>query len=413
MKKKNILMKVLALATMVLLVGNTVSVYGEEEDAEDRSISDHEIHELDSGTVVEPTCMEKGYTLYKCTVEGCTYEERRDEKEALGHDMKEIFRTENADGETGKITYECQRKGCSYQETVDVIDRPGTPKPDPSETPEPSEKPQKTETPTPVPTDKPEEKDDKDPSEETDPDTEDDAISYSSATSTDIVTEYDPETAYGTLKSVHKPDTVDEKEDIEGRTVPKDTLDITRDANGNLTDLAISCELDEIKNGYSVISEAETLKSISLVNKVEPGAYWITLRAANAARELGIRAEEVKKGLILIFTENKEPLYVTEVSEDKKNIILHMSSGGTCEIRKDVRDFTVDKLPESETGASQILLNKLKTDTPKIGFGCADAAQLEKKEKEYREKDYWLLPYDDQEQDPAVITVYEKIQDTY
>ena len=438
MKRKKIFVKALALTATVFLAGSSITVYGEAadanntRDAEDTeqnadkdnsqepdpaSISDHEVHELDGGIVIEPTCTEKGYTLYKCTVDGCDYEIKKDEKDPLGHDMKEISRSEATEVEPGKIIYECQREGCSHQEVVKMAEHPGDPEEDP-EKPNPSEKPEPSVTPEPTTPAKPDNTDQNDPSEEEpeiDPDTEDDSQSYSSSTSTDIVTEYDPETAYSTMKAVHKPDTADETEDIEGRTVPEDTVDITRDADGNLTDLSVSTELEEIENGFSVISEAETLHSVSIVNKVNPGAYWITLKSKSPAREMGIHLEHTKTGVTVTLTENKNPLHIIRVTEDKKNVILHTSSGGTCEIRKDARNFTADELKVSGLQLDQICLRDPKSNAPKIGFASSDTEndKEDKNVQKYKEKDYWLLPYDEQEQEPVVITIYEKIKDTY
>ena len=436
MKWKTIFVKALALTTTVFLTGNSMIVYGETENTnntrdidkdnsqapDSASVSDHKVHELDEGIVVPPTCTEKGYTLYKCMADGCDYEIKKDEKDPLGHDMKEISRTEATDGEPGKIVYECQREGCSHQETVNTADHPGDSKDDPEDhaKPEPSRESELSVTPEPTVPGKPDNTDKENPSEEeaeTDPDTEDDSQSYSSSISTDIVTEYDPETAYSTMKAVHKPDTADETEDIEGRTVPEDTVDITRDDAGNLTDLSVSTKLKEIENGFSVISEAETLRSVSVVNRVNPGAYRITLKSKSPAGEMGIHLEHTKTGVTVTLTENKKTLHITRVTEDAKNIILHTSSGGTCEICKEAGNFTADELNISGEQMDQICLRDLKSSAPKIEFASSDndkKSESEKKDSEkYKEKDYWLLPYDEQEQEPVVITIYEKIKDTY
>ena len=436
MKWKNIFVKALALTATVFLTGNSMIVYGETENTnntrdidkdnsqapDSASVSDHKVHELDEGIVVPPTCTEKGYTLYKCMADGCDYTIKKDEKDPLGHDMKEISRTEATDGEPGKIVYECQREGCSYQETVNTAEHPGDSKDDSEDPakPEASRGPELSVTPEPTVPGKPDNTDKENPSEEeaeTDPDTEDDSQSYSSSISTDIITEYDPETAYSTMKAVHKPDTVDETEDIEGRTVPEDTVDITRDDAGNLTDLSVSTKLKEIENGFSVISEAEALRSVSVVNRVNPGAYRITLKSKSPAGEMGIHLEHTKTGVTVTLTENKKLLHITRVTEDAKNIILHTSSGGTCEIRKDTRKFTADELTAAGAQMDQICLWDLKSDAPKIEFASSDndkKSELEKKDSEkYKEKDYWLLPYDEQYQEPVVITIYEKIKDTY
>ena len=440
MKRRNIFVKVLTLTVTIFLAGNSMTVYGEAkninntrdteqntdkdncQEPDPASVSDHKVHELDEGTVVPPTCTEMGYTLYKCMVDGCDYEIKKDEKDPLGHDMKEISRTEVTNGEPGKIVYECQREGCSHQETVNAAEHPGDSKVDPEDSakPEPSQKPEPSVTPESTDPGKPDNTDKENPSEEeseTDPDTEGDSQSYSASTSTDIVTEYDPETAYSTMKGVHKPDTADETEDIEGRTVPEDTVDITRDDDGNLTDLSVSTELEEIENGFSVISEEETLRSVSVVNKVNPGAYRITLKSKSPAGEMGIHLEHTKTGVTVALTENKKSLFITRVTEGAKNIILHTSSGGTCEIRKDAGNFTADELNISGEQMDQICLRDLKSSAPKIEFASSDndkKSESEKKDSEkYKEKDYWLLPYDEQYQEPVVITIYEKIKDAY
>lgn len=438
MKWKNIFVKALALTATVFLTGNSMTVYGETENTnntgdteqntdkdngqapDSASVSDHKVHELDKGIVVPPTCTEKGYTLYKCMADGCDYTIKKDEKDPLGHDMKEISRTEATDGKPGKIVYECQREGCSYQETVNTAEHSGNSKDAPKDPakPEPSRGPELSVTPEPTVPGKPNNTDKENPSEEeteTESDTEDDSQSYSFSISTDIITEYDPETAYSTMKAVHKPDTADETEDIEGRTVPEDTVDITRDDDGNLTDLSVSTELKEIENGFSVISEAETLRSVTVVNRVNPGAYRITLKSKSPAGEMGIHLKHTKTRVTVTLTENKKLLHITRVTEDAKNIILHTSSGGTCEIRKDKRNFTADELNISGEKMDQIFLRDLKSNAPKIGFASSDTEndKEDKNVQQYKEKDYWLLPYDEQEQEPVVITIYEKIKDTY
>ena len=130
---------------------------------------------------------------------------------------------------------------------------------------------------------------------------------------------------------------------------------------------------------------------------------------------MGIHLEHTKTRVTVTLTENKKLLHITRVTEDAKNIILHTSSGGTCEIRKDTRKFTADELTAAGAQMDQICLWDLKSDAPKIGFASSDTEndKEDKNVQKYKEKDYWLLPYDEQEQEPVVITIYEKIKDTY
>ena len=131
--------ELLACLMILSLAGNSMVVYGDtaktnnvstgeenpsqekpEERPEERQQGEHEKHEMDEGTLIAQTCTEKGYTLYRCKTEGCTYEERKDEKDPLGHDLKEVSRTE-AEGEIpGYILYECQRENCNYQIKTEI-----------------------------------------------------------------------------------------------------------------------------------------------------------------------------------------------------------------------------------------------------------------------------------------------------
>lgn len=52
----------------------------------------------------------------------------------------------------------------------------------------------------------------------------------------------------------------EEVEEIEGKTVADNTARISRDEQGNITDLAISTEIEKIKNGFSLTSEAKTVE---------------------------------------------------------------------------------------------------------------------------------------------------------
>lgn len=89
------------------------------------------------------TCTESGYTLYEC--EKCG-EDKKDEAEALGHDLVIVSQKDASDTEDGEIVKKCSR--CEYTETT-VIPKP---------TKEPTDAPTqaKTEKPTDKPTKAPE-----------------------------------------------------------------------------------------------------------------------------------------------------------------------------------------------------------------------------------------------------------------
>lgn len=330
MRKKSKSAAILAVVMAMTLAGSS-AVYAEENSSaktaetddnekEDTRAAENEPapcnegeHELIESKVVLPTCTERGYTIYKCKVDGCTYEEKRDETAALGHELKEVSIQEATADKPGVITYKCQRQGCDYTELSEIPvkntnavdgktddadtktdEKPGTDadgksedgKTDASEENKNSNTENasvdkdstsgKTE-----PTDSDTSADSKNEGAEKDlpeedlpeedlseEDIDEEYASFASSTSTDIVTEYDPETAVGTI-CVAKKDSDDptETEEVTGMTVPAGTTEIKKDADGNITDLAVSTVIDEVKNGFSLTSENKKLHSISISDK--------------------------------------------------------------------------------------------------------------------------------------------------
>ena len=317
-------------------------------------------------------------------MDGCTYEEKRDETAALGHELKEVSIQEATADKPGVITYKCQRQGCDYTELAEISvkntnavdgktddadtktdEKPGTDadgksedgKTDASEENKNSNTENasvdkdstsgKTE-----PTDSDTSADSKNEGAEKDlpeedlseEDIDEEYASYASSTSTDIVTEYDPETAVGTIR-VAKKDSDDptETEEVTGMTVPAGTTEIKKDADGNITDLAVSTAIDEVKNGFSLTSENKKLHSISISDKKNPKDHWITLSAKESATELGIRLRNGNNKIIITLTENEKPLNIIKVSDTEKDVILTTSTDGTCVINKAVQNISVDK----------------------------------------------------------------------
>ena len=172
-------------------------------------------------------------------------------------------------------------------------------------------------------------------------DIDEEYASYASSTSTDIVTEYDPETAVGTIR-VAKKDSDDptETEEVTGMTVPTETTEIRKDADGNITDLAVSTAIDEVKNGFSLTSENKKLHSIAIIDEKDPVNHWITLSAKETASELGIRLRRDGNKIIITLTENEKPLNIIKVSDSEKEVILTTSTNGTCVINKAVQNIS-------------------------------------------------------------------------
>ena len=101
-------------------------------------VCDHEYNLLEEKAA---NCVESGYTLYEC--EKCG-EDKKEEHEALGHDLVIESQKDASDAEDGEIVKQCSR--CDYTESTVV------PKP----TKEPTKKP--TDAPTQAKTEKPTEK---------------------------------------------------------------------------------------------------------------------------------------------------------------------------------------------------------------------------------------------------------------
>lgn len=502
MRKKSKSAAILAVVMAMTLAGSS-AVYAEENSSaktaetddnekEDTRAAENEPapcnegeHELIESKVVLPTCTERGYTIYKCKVDGCAYEEKRDETAALGHELKEVSIQEATADKPGVITYKCQRQGCDYTELAEIPvkntnavdgktddadtktdEKPGTDadgksedgKTDASEGNKNSNTENdsvdkdstsgKTE-----PADSDTSADSKNEGAEKDlpeedlseEDIDEEYASYASSTSTDIVTEYDPETAVGTIR-VAKKDSDDptETEEVTGMTVPTETTEIKKDSEGNITDLAISTSIDEIKNGFSLTSEKKKLHSIAIINKEAPKNHWITLSAKETASELGIHLHNENNKIIITLTENEKPLNIIKVSDTEKELLLTTSTAGTCVINKAVQNISVDKdgkYSDKKTlgRKNQIILNdvngsapyleleyvkdevattsasekdedaarNLETKNTKAGDSESKGAEAEK-QKDPDEELYWIQPYGEENQEPIVITVYKK-----
>ena len=502
MRKKSKSAAILAVVMAMTLAGSS-AVYAEENSSaktaetddnekEDTRAAENEPapcnegeHELIESKVVLPTCTERGYTIYKCKVDGCTYEEKRDETAALGHELKEVSIQEATADKPGVITYKCQRQGCDYTELAEIPvkntnavdgktddadtktdEKPGTDadgksedgKTDASEENKNSNTENasvdkdstsgKTE-----PADSDTSADSKNEGAEKDlpeedlpeEDIDEEYASYASSTSTDIVTEYDPETAVGTIR-VAKKDSDDptETEEVTGMTVPTETTEIRKDSEGNITDLAISTSINEIKNGFSLTSENKKLHSIAIIDEKDPENHWITLRAKETVSELGIHIYNGNNKIIITLTENEKPLNLIKVSDTEKEVILTTSTDGTCVINKAVQNISVDKdgkYSDKKTlgRKNQIILNdvngsapyleleyvkdevattsasekdedaarNLETKNTKAGDSESKGAEAEK-QKDPDEELYWIQPYGEENQEPIVITVYKK-----
>ena len=449
--RRNKKSRILAVLLAVSLSGSS-AVYAQAEEVNNPD-TDIEIcgeeHEMKEVQVVEPTCTEAGYVLWKC--QSCGYEEKRDLQKALGHDL-EVVSTEEATEDTpGKVVYRCKREKCDYTETnIISVEEPGTDdkendkdnKPgngEKSDVPADLNENDKTDNNGETKPDTGNESgEDSDKTEEPAvdeeelPDVDEEYASYASSTSTEVVAEYDPTTASHTIKVVKDAKHPEEVEEIEGKTVADNTARISRDEQGNLTDLAISTEIEKIKNGFSLTSESKTLKSISIINAKDLSNDWFTLNAGKTAGELGIHVEYTKDEIVLTLTENKKILNIVNVTEDETTITMKTSTGGSFGIRKNLQKFSTKLEGVVKGTKNRIVLKGTEGAKPSVELSYVkekredDTAVKETAEKdnetenkendedsanaeeERNEEHYWIRAYNDEVEDPIVITVYKK-----
>ena len=442
--RRNKKSRILAILLVVSMIGSSavyvqaaevsITPAAEAEDPDTDIEICGEEHEMKEVQVVEPTCTEAGYVLWKCP--SCGYEEKRDLKKALGHELEVVSTEEAAENTPGKVVYRCKREKCDYTETnIISVAEPGTDdkENDKDNNPGNNEKSD-------VPAD-PNENDKTDNNGETKPDTgnesdedsdkteepavdeeelpdvdvDEEYATYASSTSTEVVAEYDPTTASHTIKVAKDAKHPEEVEEIEGKTVADNTARISRDEQGNITDLAISTEIEKIKNGFSLTSEAKTLKSISIINAKDLSNDWFTLNAGKTAGELGIHVEYEKDKMTLTLTENNKMLNIVKVIEDETTITMKTSTGGSFVIRKNLQKFSTDLDGAVKGTKNRIVLKG--TEGAKTSVELSYVKETENKEnaedsanadEERNEEHYWIRAYNDEVEDPIVITVYKK-----
>lgn len=440
--RRNKKSRILAILLVVSMIGSSavyvqaaevsITPAAEAEDPDTDIEICGEEHEMKEVQVVEPTCTEAGYVLWKCP--SCGYEEKRDLKKALGHELEVVSTEEAAENTPGKVVYKCKREKCDYTETnIISVEEPGTDdkendkdnKPgngEKSDVPADLNENDKTDNNGETKPDTGNESgEDSDKTEEPAvdeeelPDVDEEYASYASSTSTEVVAEYDPTTASHTIKVVKDAKHPEEVEEIEGKTVADNTARISRDEQGNITDFAISTEIEKIKNGFLLTSEAKTLKSISIINAKDPSNDWFTLNAGKPAGELGIHVEYTKDEIVLTLTENKKTVNIVTVTEDETTITMKTSTGGSFVIRKNLQKFSTDLDGAVRGTKNRIVLKG--TEGAKPSAELSYVKETENKEnaedsanadENANEEHYWIRAYNDEVEDPIVITVYKK-----
>ena len=377
-------------------------------------------HQWSEWTVTIPAdCVTEGQQIRNC--EKCGISETASIAKTNEHDLKEISHQEATDDKDGFVLYACKRAGCSYQlkEVLSAKESSDTGEKEEKETildsDSKAEDRSEENSPGESKNDGSDEISDKTNTEKDetedipDEDTDEGYASFAYATSSEIVAEYDPETAVSTRKVVRDSSDPSSAEEIEGMAVPENVMEVKRDADGNITDLAVSTTLEEIRNGFSFDNEARSLHSISIINEKDPSSYWITLRAEKQTSELGIRMKQIEGGISITLTENEKAVQIVKVIDDEMKLTLVTSTGGECVISKHIQKFELKGESKILKAVNEISLHDMNGQKPYVELTSVKKTRSEKSKKaeQNEEKDYWIQQYDDEFQTPVVITVYE------
>ena len=174
------------------------------------------------------------------------------------------------------------------------------------------------------------------------------------------------------------------------------------------------------------------MKSISIINAKDLSNDWFTLNAGKAAGELGIHVEYEKDKITLTLTENNKMLNIVNVTEDETTITMKTSTGGSFVIRKNLQKFSTDLDGAVKGTKNRIVLKGTEGAKPSVELSYVkEKREDDKAVKETSEKDnetenkenaedsanadenaseehYWIRAYNDEVEDPIVITVYKK-----
>ena len=335
------------------------------------------------------------------------------------HDLKEISRQEATEDSSGFILYECKREGCDYQRKEILLTEEET-----SSGEVDGEQNQEENTDIDEADINNSDADDtgendcaENDNEEELPaeDTEEGSASFAYDSSSEIIAEYDPETASGTREIVSDPSDPSSTEEVEGKAVPEGIVEVKKDSDGNITDLAISDSVEEIKHGFSFKSESKTLHSIAIISSKVPGARWIVLNAKKPAFELGIHLKPTENGMIMTLTEDQKPVKIIKIAADKKKLVFTTSTGGSCEINQEIQNFTVNSEAKNSTEMEvyEVVFGGMNSSKPYIELTSSNILKSENisqtgdMSSQKDTKLYWLQQYNDEAQIPVVITIYQ------
>ena len=127
--------------------------------------------------------------------------------------------------------------------------------------------------------------------------------------------------------------------------------------------------------------------------------------------------EYEKDKMTLTLTENNKMLNIVKVIEDETTITMKTSTGGSFVIRKSLQKFSTDLDGAVKGTKNRIVLKG--TEGAKPSAELSYVKETENKENaedsanadenaNANEEHYWIRAYNDEVEDPIVITVYKK-----
>ena len=125
--------------------------------------------------------------------------------------------------------------------------------------------------------------------------------------------------------------------------------------------------------------------------------------------------EYEKDKITLTLTENNKMLNIVKVTEDETTITMKTSTGGSFVIRKNLQKFSTDLDGAVKGTKNRIVLKGTEGAKPSVELSYVketenkeNAEDSANADENASEEHYWIRAYNDEVEDPIVITVYKK-----
>lgn len=125
--------------------------------------------------------------------------------------------------------------------------------------------------------------------------------------------------------------------------------------------------------------------------------------------------EYEKDKITLTLTENNKMLNIVKVIEDETTITMKTSTGGSFVIRKNLQKFSTDLDGAVKGTKNRIVLKGTEGAKPSVELSYVketenkeNAEDSANADENASEEHYWIRAYNDEVEDPIVITVYKK-----